>query len=103
MVFTEITAPEVRPYSAGALVVRARNESTPSGEGRVTGGPVEAMIVETPFSRTSVLSVRLPLIESCEVLGVLPAPPHAAPGTNANRLSVSRLCDGNSGTSLGGV
>jgi len=33
------------------------------------GEPVEAMIVETPLSSTSVFRVRLPLIDSCEVDG----------------------------------
>src|ERR1700721_2481597 len=94
MVLTETTAPEVRPYSAGAFVVRTRKEATPWGEGSVPGEPVEATMTETPFNKTSVLSVRLPLIESCEVFGVSPAPPCAAQGMNSRRFSVARPCSG---------
>ena len=48
---------------------RADQAVEPSLGRTVAGVPVEATIVETPFNRTSVFRVRLPLIESWEVDG----------------------------------
>ena len=71
MVFTEITAPEVRPYSAGALVVMSAElvDTIRRGQrGRCSGrGDDRRNTIQQHFR----VQVRLPLIESCEVDGLI--------------------------------
>ena len=103
LLLTEMTAPEVRPYSAGAFVVRARNESIPSGEGRGRSIPVEPATNETPSKRISLSRVRLPLMESWDVFTSLAAPPCVTPGINASKFSVVRSSRGRFWTSEGAI
>ena len=70
-----------------------------SAGGKVCGAPVEPLTTETPSIRNSLLSVRLPSIESCEELRppwLVMSPPEETPGVRARRFRVLRLGSGRS-------
>ncbi len=75
-----------------------------SAGGSVCGPPVEPVITETPSMRNSLLSVRLPLIESCDELNppwLLMSLPEETPGVRASRFRTLRLGSGRSWTCEG--
>src|ERR1700738_89046 len=86
--------PDVLPYSAEYADVSTFSSRMASADGRVCTPPVDPDTTETPSTVNSLLTVRLPLMESWLALILVASPPEETPAVSESRFSMFRLGSG---------
>src|SRR6476646_4434508 len=86
--------PDVRPYSAEYADVSTFNSRMASAGGNVCTPPVDPETTETPSTINSLLTVRLPLMESWLALMLVASPPDDTPAVSDSRFSMLRFGSG---------
>src|SRR5882762_7461592 len=90
--------PEVLPYSAEYADVNTFSSRMASADGSVCTPPVDPETTDTPSTVNSLLSVRLPLMESWLALMPVASPPEDTPAVSDSRLRILRFGKGRSCT-----
>src|ERR1700682_1706120 len=86
--------PDVLPYSAEYADVSTFISRKAATDGRVCTPPVEPETTDTPSTVNSLLTVRLPLMESWLALMLVASPPEETPAVSDSKFRMFRLGSG---------